>query len=71
MNKKFQKIEQLSIQNTYSEVVETDISRMVQTVSNDIKDTLGIPIKRKVAPLKEAKERVDKTTKSAKHEITE
>lgn len=49
-----------------------DIDEMVATVKNEIKDTLGLPRPhRKVQPVKEAQKRIEKLTKSTKHEITE
>ena len=44
---------------------------MVQTVENELKDTLGIPRPRKIAPLREAAKRLDDGHKAVKHQIQE
>lgn len=40
---------------------------MVQTVEDEIKDTLGVPRPRKVAAYKEAVVRIENSTKAIKH----
>ena len=49
-----------------------DIEEMSLTVRDEFKDTVGIARPaRKVAAYKEAEKRIDKTTKSIKHQVAE
>lgn len=66
-NKMINKVMDFKYDNTYNQLVATDIQEMVGTVRYELKDTLGIPRPRKVAAYKEAEKRIDKATKSVKH----
>jgi len=44
---------------------------MVRTVHDEMKDTLGIPRPRKIAPVREAKKRIEKNEKTIKHQVSE
>ena len=57
--------------NTYNQLIAPDLQEMVGTVRNEFKDTFGIPRPRKVAAYKEAEKRIDKASKSVKHQIAE
>ena len=56
---------------TFDKVVMKDINKMTGTVSDEFKDTLGLPRPRKIAPVKEAKKRMEKNEKSIKEQVTE
>eukprot|EP00354_Favella_ehrenbergii_P007556 CAMPEP_0170473946 /NCGR_PEP_ID=MMETSP0123-20130129/15777_1 /TAXON_ID=182087 /ORGANISM="Favella ehrenbergii, Strain Fehren 1" /LENGTH=156 /DNA_ID=CAMNT_0010743325 /DNA_START=337 /DNA_END=807 /DNA_ORIENTATION=- len=65
------KLSHLQYEPTFEHIVKRDIDKMEQTVSDEMKATLGIPRPhRKVQPSKSAK-RIENTNKTAKHVITE
>ena len=42
-NKKFTKIAEFQYENTYEQIIKRDTDKMVLTVQDEIKDTLGVP----------------------------
>lgn len=44
---------------------------MVRTVKYEMKDTLGIARPRKIPPVKEARERIEKSQKTIKQQVSE
>ena len=71
-NKKFTKIAEFQYENTYEQIIKRDTDKMVLTVQDEIKDTLGVPRPyRKVQPVKEAAKRIEKNMKSIKHQVHE
>lgn len=65
-NKMFYNVEQLKTESTLQQLVFRDISRMTETVKNEMSDTIGATRHRKIAPLKEAVKRIEKSTVSIK-----
>lgn len=57
---------------TLEKVVTRDINKMVETVSGDMRETIGrARPHRKVQPVKEAAKRIEKNEKSLKVQISE
>jgi hypothetical protein len=44
---------------------------MVSTVKDEMKDTLGIVRPRRIAPVKEARERIEKNEKTIRQQVSE
>ena len=65
--KMFLNVEQFSVKDTLEQVVQKDLATMVQTVEEEIADTVGAPRPRKVAAYKEAAKRIKKNETSIKH----
>ena len=69
--KMFLNVEQFSVEDTLAQVVQKDLAKMVQTVEEEIADTVGAPRPRKVAAYKEAAKRIKNNEQSIKHQISE
>ena len=68
-NKKFLNVEKLSTEQTLNQLVIRDLNKMAETCKNEMSDTIGATRHRKIAPLKEAKKRIEVSTIDIKKQI--